>query len=490
MKKFTSISLIFMIIFSNFTYGVTAAVTEGVKNDVLNSEYVVIVNTSSKENQSTGKIVFDENNNNTRIGQEINSQSENLNEDLIVNQLKNENTESEEIKQIQKAKNNTYSIGEQKNIGNNTYTLIGIGDKSYIWMENNLKSSYDNVQGKTELAAKEMIRVYEGRPYEFLSELSDNNIPYLDGSGKLSIFLEVTNNNSTGYYNNEKDITGVHINTQSDPNKFNEGGFDNTNGLLVHEVQHALFNILACNGQANISTSLLWFNEGMSVAAMDYLWGYYDNNGWLSKINNDVIIRNGTSLIYDSYRNSTVQDYSMQYLFVRYLASQATKGTNPMEFFKQIYKINAAGKTAEEFINELASNVDGLKGRTFKELLGSFYVAAFSQEKTGIYSFYGDPVIQQKITSYPVYMGESGQSITLEPTSAIVVKAKDGRFVVPNDAGNDIKFFGVTKDLDIFKPSEGNGTSNDPYISKRVASSLSRTPGGFKIFQWQAYVKA
>ena len=37
MKKFTSISLIFMIIFSNFTYGVTAAVTEGVKNDVLNS---------------------------------------------------------------------------------------------------------------------------------------------------------------------------------------------------------------------------------------------------------------------------------------------------------------------------------------------------------------------------------------------------------------------------------------------------------------------
>ena len=61
MKKFTSISLILMIIFSNFTYGVTAAVTEGVKNEVLNSEYVVIVNTSSKESQSTGKIVFDEN---------------------------------------------------------------------------------------------------------------------------------------------------------------------------------------------------------------------------------------------------------------------------------------------------------------------------------------------------------------------------------------------------------------------------------------------
>ena len=31
-------------------------------------------------------------------------------------------------------------------------------------------------------------------------------------------------------------------------------------------------------------------------------------------------------------------------------------------------------------------------------------------------------------------------------------------------------------------------TKNDK--SKRVTSSLSRTPGGFKIFQWQAYVKA
>ena len=27
-------------------------------------------------------------------------------------------------------------------------------------------------------------------------------------------------------------------------------------------------------------------------------------------------------------------------------------------------------------------------------------------------------------------------------------------------------------------------------VSKRVTSSLSRTPGGFKIFQWQAYLKA
>ena len=492
MKKVIASALTFMIIFSNFTYNVSAAVTEGGKTDVLNSEYVVIVNTSSSDSQSTGKITFDESNTNTRISQEnlveynsdskeLDSESEQLNENLINSHIQEQSSDEEEVKALQKAQNTIYNIGDQKTIGGRTYTVIGIGDKSYIWMENTLKSSYDNVQGKTDLAAKEMIRVYEGRPYEFLNELADNNIPYLDGSGKLSIFLEVTNNGSSGYYNNEKDITGIHINTQADPNSFNAGGFDNTNGLLVHEGQHALFNLLACNGQASISTSLFWFNEGMSVAVMDYLWGYYDNNGWLSKINNSVIVRNGTSLIYDSYRNSTVQDYSMQYLFVRYLASQATKSTNPMEFFKQIYKIDAAGKSAEEFINELASKITNLNGRDFKELLGSFYVAAFSQEKTGQYSFYGDPVIQEKITDYPVYMGESGQSVTLEPTSAIVVKTKDGQFTVPSDAGSDVKFFGVTKDLDIFKPAEGDGTSSKPYIIKNTQelNALSKYPNAY-----------
>ena len=468
MKKVIAIALTFMIIFSNFTYNVSAAVTEGGKTDVLNSEYVVIVNTSSSDSQSTGKIIFDESNvKYNSDSQKSNSESEQLNENLITSQLEVESSEAEEAKTLQEIKSKTYNIGDQKTIGNKTYTVIGIGDKSYIWMENNLKSSYDKVQGKTELAAKEMIRVYEGRPYEMLNELADNNIPYLDGSGKLSIFLEVADGKA-GFYNNEKDITGIHINTKSDPNSFYEGGFDNTNGLLVHEGQHALFNILACKGNAAQSTNLLWFNEGMSVAVMDYLWGYYDSNEWLSKINNSVIVRNGTSLIYDSYRDSTVQDYSMQYLFVRYLASQAIKSTSPMEFFKQIYKIDAAGKTAEEFINELASKFTNLNGRTFKDLLGSFYVAAFSQEKSGEYSFYGDPIIEEKVTDYPIYGGESGKSVALEPTSAIVIKTKDGKFTVPSDAGNDIKFFGVTKASDIFKPAEGDGTSSNPYIIKNV----------------------
>ena len=468
MKKVIAIALTFIIIISNFTYNVSAAVTEGGKAEVLNSEYVVIVNTSSSDSQSTGKIIFDESNvKYNSDSQKSNSESEQINENLITSQLEVESSEVEEAKAFQEMKSKTYNIGEQKTIGRKTYTLIGIGDKSYIWMENSLKSSYDNVQGKTELAAKEMIRVYEGRPYEMLNELADNNIPYLDGSGKLSIFLEVTDG-SSGFYNNEKDITAIHINTKSDPNSFYAGGFDNTNGLLVHEGQHALFNILACKGDATKSTSLLWFNEGMSVAVMDYLWGYYDNNGWLSKINNSAIIRNGTSLIYDSYRDSTVQDYSMQYLFVRYLASQAIKSTKPMEFFKQIYKIDATGKNDEEFINELASKFTSLKDKNFKDLIGSFYVAAFSQEKSGEYSFYGDPIIEEKVTDYPIYLGESGKSVVLEPASSIVVKTKDGKFTVPSDSGNDVKFFGVTKNSDIFKPAEGDGTSSNPYIIKNV----------------------
>ena len=57
MKKVIAIALTFIIIFSNCTYNVSAAVTKGGKLDVLNSEYVVIVNTSSSDSQSTGKII-------------------------------------------------------------------------------------------------------------------------------------------------------------------------------------------------------------------------------------------------------------------------------------------------------------------------------------------------------------------------------------------------------------------------------------------------
>ena len=47
----------------------------------------------------------------------------------------------------------------------------------------------------------------------------------------------------------------------------------------------------------------------------------------------------------------------------------------------------------------------------------------------------------------------------------------------------------VEDDLGILRGDMFFDILNKDY-SKRVTSSLSSTPGGFKIFQWQAYVKA
>ena len=482
MKKFTAFSLIFMLFFSNIANDVMAAVNVGQANENLQGDYVVIVNTDLENSQSTGSIIFDDS------GLNINSSSKSLSpskesgsseESIEVLSL-----DSEEVNVNKNSKSTTtYEIGDVKRIGptentKKTYTLIGIGDKSYIWMENSIKAAYDAVN-KTDLAAKEVIKVYEGAPYDILNELADGNIPYSDNSGKLSILIEDTGGN-TGYYYGEKDITAIHVKAV-DANSFKAGGYDNLNGLLAHEGQHALFNKLICNHDSQLAHKYSWINEGISVAVMDKLWGYSDSNGWLTRINDHEAIRNGSSLLYSDYRSSTAQDYSMPYLFVRYLAAQATNNGDPIDFLKKLYTMDATGKTTEQFMNEIIKQIPNLKDKTFKDILGSFYVAAFSPEKTGEYSFYGDTVVTDKVTSYPIYLGESGKALSLEPSAAIVVKTLGGNFTVPSDAGSDVKFYAVTKNNDIYKPAAGNGTASDPYIITDVdeLNSLGKYPNAY-----------
>ena len=63
----------------------------------------------------------------------------------------------------------------------------------------------------------------------------------------------------------------------------------------------------------------MWLNEGLAVTAMDYLWGGIDSSGWLNGIAGSTAIRSGSSLIYQTYRDDTAQDYGMPYLFMRYV---------------------------------------------------------------------------------------------------------------------------------------------------------------------------
>ena len=54
-----SVALLFWIVFCGTAMDVSAAVAEGDPGELLGGEYVVIVNTSTSEVQSTGTLIFD-----------------------------------------------------------------------------------------------------------------------------------------------------------------------------------------------------------------------------------------------------------------------------------------------------------------------------------------------------------------------------------------------------------------------------------------------
>ncbi|MDE5977269.1 MAG: putative Ig domain-containing protein [Turicibacter sp.] len=472
LKKVISTVLVISLLLANVSFPIMATEV-GSTGTVINGDYVVIVNTNADPNnkQSTGTLFFDNKGDVTRLS--VEKDEEQLTDLLSeVNEVEEEN----QISYQNSIPSVTYQIGEKRQFyQGKTYVCIGVFDKSYIWMEESMKADYDTL-GKTAEIAEDMRATYESQPYDVLMELTNNQFPYNDGSGKLSILLEQTYNGSSGFYAGEADITAIHINTPQAAN-YKKGQLSSTNGLLVHEGQHAIFRNLVCGGDATLANNLRWFDEGLAVAAMDYVWGGTDPSGWLSFIEGNTQLRNGASLVYHSYRGSSALDYSMQDLFVRYLANQMTKGYNPIKFFQTVYTVDAKGKDVEAFMNDLfkTANLKDDTGAmlTFDKALQQFYTAIIAQEKDGVYGFYGDPVILKKVANYPLYMGENGKSVTLPGTAAIVVKTENGQFTVPTDGGADIRYIAVNKSTMTTMPEKGAGTVEDPYQIESISDLLT-----------------
>ncbi|MCH1942800.1 cadherin-like beta sandwich domain-containing protein [Holdemania massiliensis] len=430
---------------------------------ILEGDYIVITNTNSKifgDAESTGALVVDAGG---AAANESNRSVYETNDNFIEKEI----PESRINYANRSARVKTYQIGEVRG----QYEVLAVSEHSVIWMDKDLKAKYgDNAI----LAAEEMIQVYEGRPYEILNEISNHDFPYQDGSGKLSIMLEVTSNGSSGYFSQDPDITAIHINA---PETYKKGYFNGTSGLLTHEGQHAVFFWKVLSG--NSDSTLRWFNEGLSVAIMDYTWGGNDPTGWLEKISGNNTIRKGSALTYSTYRNTTVQDYSMPYLFVRYLISQKAEDYQPIEFIKSVYNVKFNGDTAQ-FIEAVLANA-GLKTKlpTFSDALKNFYIAAFKQSESGLDGFYGDPIVKKQVSNYPVAYLNTNTEIMLEPTASLVVKTIDGKFTVPSDHGEHITYTPVTLDSSI--SLSGQGTETDPYLIKTPADLryLSVAPSAF-----------
>ena len=380
---------------------VFAAVTEGKAGETLTGEYAVIINTDTSDSRSTGTLIFDDSGSTASVssGSELpaaqslaglNAGSTRsvtaLNEKSAISSTASADETDDGIS-VQAA-TTTYAIGEEKYIyrsngSGKTYICIGIGEHCYIWMDKNMKADYD-AAGKTSLIASDMASIYDRQPYQILKTLAGGDLPWEDGSGKLSIVLE-TLSGASGQFQYDEGITAIHINTPAAAS-YVSGEMTRRNGLLVHEGQHAVFWLKT---KFNASEKYMWINEGLAVTVMDYLWGGTDTNGWMNGIAGSTAIRNGSSLMYKSYRDDIAQDYGMPYLFVRYVIDRMAGSYEPMAVLPRFYTVDASSLTCEAYLEKVT-------GIPFKTLLSDFYTAVAAGEASGVYSFPGDRIAAKK----------------------------------------------------------------------------------------------
>lgn len=443
---------------------VSAQVTQGQPGQTISGDYAVIVNTNITQAQSTGTLVFDASGNGTNAVDE--QAAERFSEPGISGFTAGA--------RVLASASVSYRVGEEKYIyqkygTGKTYVCIGEGEHCYIWMEKTLKAGYDTA-GTTEAVAADMAATYDGKPFETLNQMAGGSIPCQDGSGKLSILLE-TLTGASGVYRHDEGITAIHIHTPP-ASSYQAGTMSARNGLLVHEGQHALFHLMA---QSSKDQPYLWLNEGISVAAMDYLWGGTDSNGWMDGIAGNADIRSGSALFYASYRDSTARDYGMPYLFVRYLIAQTADGYQPMELLPHFYQVSA--QCSPDVYLEQVLERAGSKVR-FEDLLTQFYTAIIAREADGAYGFSGDSVADRKAENYPLYHGVSGRAHSLAPTAAIAVRLENGSFTVPQDGGADIRYMIISGQRSVPTPA-GDGSSENPYqiSSFRDLTLMGNKPG-------------
>ena len=465
-KKMKKILLVALLLAGAVAFGARqtrAEVVEAKKGQTYTGEYAVIVNTSQERTESSGTLQFVSGSKNAQAVQKDSHReaSQSILQEETASLYNVQRMPESRVADVKAGV--SYKVGDiRKGRGypdgmaiEQNYVCIGVGEHCYIWMEMNLMQSYQK-QGRLSAIARETAQVYDGEPYTVLNTLCSGSFPAQDGSGKLSILLE-TLHTSTGVYMYEPDITAIHLRTPA-AEEYIPGQMARYDGLLVHEGQHALLHLMT-----GFPAEAKWFTEGLSVATMDYIWGSTDNNQWLSYIKDNDALRNGASLLYSSYRNSTGLDYGIQYLFVRYMIDQLAQGYDPMAVLPDLYRQNASGKNAQQFLTAFT-------GREFSIFLADFYTAVAACEKDGNYGFYMDAVAENGAALYPRYMGNSGQAVQIEKTGALLIPLNGGSFTVPADCGEDIVIRIVgTATSGTAVALQGEGTAESPYLLHSAA---------------------
>ncbi len=314
-----------------------------------------------------------------------------------------------------------------------TATLQYSGDHCEVWAEN----PEEITSGK----AAELGSEFDNSIYPLITEYfytpSDVN-----NDGKVAILaLDIQDNfDDTGCYVGgyfySKDLFNVsgsnkmeifYIDTYPTMHypKTNEINVSRAYSTLAHEFQHMVnFNRNYLVEYGNPMPT--WLNEGLSLAAEHLYKGVLSSR--ISYYNKSSNIKNGHSLLYWGDNNDTLSNYSLSYLFLQYIRTQA--GSN--NIFKDILLDD---KNDSKAVTNALSKY-GIS-KDFGELMTDFRLALLLKESTGPYGFKGDSSFSNIDTQ--LYTG-SAKDIR---GGSGFFKATDGSYEDPGNGGSSIQYAGI-----------------------------------------------
>ena len=239
---------------------VALAAPAAVAGDVINGEYVVIMNADmdAEETEPTGSIVFDS---------PMSASEREMPAMLAMPQSREASLAAQAEETLDYR---DYVVGTTTDVGFNgnrekNYLLVAEGELCYIWAEQNLWNSY-SAENRAKTIA-DMKETFDGSSGKTLKAMAGKqNFVSRDGSNKMSIRLDYLGGGTAGLYASESDVTCIYI----DMNNYRPGsGFWSHDGLLVHEGHHALWDtFLRKNGSAVEDTVSI--KEGLATLGQAY----------------------------------------------------------------------------------------------------------------------------------------------------------------------------------------------------------------------------
>jgi hypothetical protein len=207
--------------------------------------------------------------------------------------------------------------------------------------------------------------------------------------------------------------------------KTNEINVSRAFSTLAHEFQHMVnFNRNYLVEYGNPMPT--WLNEGLSLAAEHLYKGVLTSR--ISYYNKSSNIKNGHSLVYWGDNEDTLANYSLSYLFLQYIRTQA--GSNNV--FKDILLDN---KNDSEAVTNALSKY-GIS-KTFGDLMTDFRLALLIKDSSGPYGFNGDSSFSNVSTQ--LYTGSAKE---IRGGTAFF-KAIDSSYEDPGDGGSSIQYAGI-----------------------------------------------